>query len=674
MISTASNNAFAIFSASIAVTFVFAVKVCHAQYGTTAEVERPLASGNDVDPTASASVVDLEDRQSAGEAVQDVLPEVPGLQVSAFGGENSFVGVSLRGSELNHADVFIGDIPLGSIDGNAIDLSLLPLGAFGRIEVYRGGAPLRFGSSAIGGVVRFVPVDKEETEISLRTRAGSFETWELRGRAIASTPKMHLVLSAGVLGSKGNFTFDHDNFTAFIKDDDFVARRVNNDGRRGDGLAYLRVNTKRGEVSALFVGLGRARGEPGRAVDEASFSRLNQSVYLGAVSWKYDHALSNERSLLLNTTLSIVRERTRFDDPFREIGILVRESDDRRTQLQGRLVATVDVTRSLELTLFGRTVYDLFSPSDAVQEISDDNSHRSTLTLGLEARFHGSVGGWRWELRPSVQGHYSDARTENLRALQSGFVDKRGWFPSMRIGAGLGPTPWLSFVASGYRGLRLPSAAELFGNQGLIEPSPELDPEKAWGVDAGIVVKGLIDRHGRNVVRGLVDVRFFSQWYDDFIELKQASKNTFRADNVASPTSRGVESLGRATFFDHVDLLGSLTINKTSDSFGRWLQRRPRFLGRGRITLRSGKSNTLDELAVFFESTHVGKRFFDPANFTSVPSQTWLGAGVQVTAIQKSLILAVTLQDLLNRGGFTFLGYPLPGRRLSASIEYRKEL
>ena len=363
-----------------------------AQYGTTAEIERPLAATNEVDPTASASVVDLDDRDTAGETIQDVLPEVPGLQVSSFGGENAFVGVSLRGSEINHADVYIGDIPLGSLDGSAIDLSLLPLGAFGRIEVYRGGAPLIFGSSAIGGVVRFVPADDKRSEISLRARAGSFETWELRGRAIVSTPKLQLVVSAGVLGSKGDFPLESKDKTLFVPEDDATKRRENNSGRRGDGLVYLRAALKRGELSALFLGLGRARGEPGVAFKPVLNASLDQSIYLGALSWKYDYDLSDERTVGVHASVSLTRERTRFRDPFGEIGIVGNSSDNRRTQFQMRLSSTLDATSWLELTLFTRGVFDLFSPSDSFQEVGEEDSKRNTFTLGVETRLHGTVG------------------------------------------------------------------------------------------------------------------------------------------------------------------------------------------------------------------------------------------------------------------------------------------
>ena len=238
----------------------------------------------------------------------------------------------------------------------------------------------------------------------------------------------------------------------------------------------------------------------------------------------------------------------------------------------------------------------------------------------------------------------------------------------------MGPARWLSLIASGYRGLRLPAASELFGSQGIVDANPDLKEEQAWGVDAGFVLEGAIVKRDRRVVAGAADVRFFSQWYDDLIFLKQINETTFRATNLRSTTSRGVEMFGRVEFIGRISFLGSMTLNDTDDEFGRWIPRKPRLLGRGRVTLRSGSSGTLDELSVFFETTHVGHRFLRVSNFARLPSQTWLGTGIQVKAINKSLVIAVSIQDLLNRQGQTFLSYPLPGRRLSASIEYRKEL
>ena len=102
---------------------------------------------------------------------------MPGAHVVQSGGQGSYSTVSLRGGELGHTSFLLGEMPVSGPDSGPLDLSLLPLEVFDRLEVYREGAPAFFDSGAIGGVVRLVPREDRESRLFASATGGSFGAW-----------------------------------------------------------------------------------------------------------------------------------------------------------------------------------------------------------------------------------------------------------------------------------------------------------------------------------------------------------------------------------------------------------------------------------------------------------------------------------------------------------------
>src|SRR5690606_25525567 len=118
--------------------------------------------------------------------------------------------------------VLLGDLPLSSPDA-PFDLSLVPVWALERVEVYRGDAPVWFGNGSIGGVVRLVPRQVREPEAFVGLSGGSFGTYQVRGGVAAATERFELSSAVGLAGTQGNFPFDYDGGTPLDPRDD---RRV----------------------------------------------------------------------------------------------------------------------------------------------------------------------------------------------------------------------------------------------------------------------------------------------------------------------------------------------------------------------------------------------------------------------------------------------------------------
>ena len=135
------------------------------------------------DATASATSVRAQDADSALRDVPQAIVQVPGVHVQQTGGFGSVAYAALRGAEIGQTSVLLDTIPLNTADSGPFDLSLLPLEALDRVEVYRGGAPVWIGDGAIGGIVRLVPAQAERTFTRASLGGGSFGRFDSRARA-----------------------------------------------------------------------------------------------------------------------------------------------------------------------------------------------------------------------------------------------------------------------------------------------------------------------------------------------------------------------------------------------------------------------------------------------------------------------------------------------------------
>lgn len=282
-----------------------------------------------------------------------------------------------------------------------------------------------------------------------------------------------------------------------------------------------------------------------------------------------------------------------------------------------------------------------------------------------------------WSLRPSVRFEASRTQAQdNSLGQGQGAAPSTQLLPTYRLGARLSPMPWLSLVGSIYSGRRLPTVLELFGNQGALGGNPTLEPESGWGVDGGAVLKG---KASRIKLEGELEMRGFSLRMDDLIRYVQTSQFTSVAQNLASASVRGLEAGGRGAFGRHWVATGALTYLRTRDGFGNELNWRPRLRAQAAVELHSrslgGGSErfAFDDAMVGATAVHRGAYFNDPANFVRLPAATWVGLSGRLACRvghDGLLALEVSAQDVGDRRGQDFLGFPLPGRRYWGGLRY----
>ena len=632
-------------------------------FGAEAEIEEPTAATNDLDSTAAGTAIPVRE-EAPLTTLADTVAEAPGTHVSRLGAFGAPAAVALRGSDLGHTTVLLGDLELSGPEASRFDLGLWNPLLLDRVEVYRGGAPVWLDAGAIGGVLRLVPRQAQGNSIGARVGAGSFGTGRLQLASSMATDRVRALISAGGEGARNDYPFRYDNGTRFDPSDDEDRRRANADLLGANALANVQIDVgARGRLQVLLLGTSRLGGDPGPGQNVAEGVRRNDVRTMGSVG--YLHRFEGGHRLQLATRLA--HRRHRFSDPDGRLGPSAELTDDRFLTSWTRLGGTLRAAEYLDLSAVGTIGFERYAPDDAVGR-PPGASTRQRLSGAVEADLHGERGGWRFALRPSVRVEHARTHIESLDPHLREQTDERTLTrPTARVGALVAPVPWLAFVGSVARGVRFPTTLELFGDRGALLANPDLTPETGRHADGGVVARLL-----QGPLRGLLEARYFDLKTEDLIRYRTVSQQTARAENIDGARVRGVELGARGAATRHLDVVGSLTYLRARDDRDLDLPWRPRWRGGLRLTGHTRRVGPFVDLSLWVAWTHRGAYFHDPANLVAIEGRHWVevGAGAELGA---GFSCALSVRDLFDQRGQDFLGYPLPGRRVAALLQYRKD-
>jgi uncharacterized protein (TIGR00290 family) len=466
-----------------------------AQFSAHAEVAPPIAAGSDVDPTASATTIEMEDRPRALETTDEVLLEVPGARRRRSGGFGGFTALSLRGAEAEHTTVLLGDVPLSSADGSAFDLSTVPPWLFDRIEVYRGGAPVWLGAGAIGGVLRLVPRTGRGRRLEAVAGGGSFDLVQGRASASVDDGEISWGTAAGLTSSGGAFPITID--TRPLEPGGLEERtQTNAQLLEAAGIAHARARTESGTFSLVAMGLERTGGVPPpvtRWTPESAVRRSHTRAVIALAGEWLEGGRAPEQADLAAWRAQIVAsigfDRRTLSDPYAQYGQLARETDETVLRSSVRAAGTLRLVEWLDATLVLAGWHEGFDPRDARAPFALGASRRDGGVAALEGRAHGREGQLRWELRPSARIEIVDSELAALRPDLADETRRTDAMPTARLGGVIEVVPGIAVQASVASATRAPSFVELFGDGGLLAGSTELRPEQSTSVDGGLVAR-----------------------------------------------------------------------------------------------------------------------------------------------------------------------------------------
>jgi vitamin B12 transporter len=553
---------------------------------------------------ASVSVLTGADLRRLGvRTVGEAIAFVPEAQARAYGGPGSLITPSIRGSSAEQVLVLLDGIPLNGVFAGTVDLSTIPIDDVERIEVLRGPFSAIYGSGALGGVISIIT--RRRAPPSLAAGGGSLGA-------------ISLAASGGGVARLS------------LRYDSTGGDRPNSDLRAGAFSLRLgevkdeAKNTRSWDLNLLAT--SAARGAPGSTAFPTPLARQDDRRIAAAFTAQRTSGMFTDR-----WRLTAHLDRIAYRDPLfglddRHDGAAWGAEWLRTLRVSDRRVVAIGVDASMQ-QLSSTSVGERSATSGALY-LQDDRAlgERVVVSGGLRADWHSVFGA---QINPRIGLVY--------------FVR-----PDLRLRLAAGRT---------YRG---PTFADLYYPfDGFAAGNPNLRPEQAWSVDAGIessIRPGLVVR----AAAFWSDVRDLIVWMPD-------------AAFVWSPQNVGAASvLGASAELDGAlsavwRARGSLTWMRVADASGGLdLPNRPRVSGSLSLTRSLYRGASLTASAVF-----AGERFADAANTLRLPAYMTAALTAQVP-VSEALLLRATIQNLFDARYEPVQGYPAPGRTVFVEMVLRR--
>ena len=609
----------------------------------------------------------------------DVVAAGAGTHVRSLGGLGSFTSVSVRGASPGHTVVVVDGVPLSRVASITADLGKLELDSFDEVELARSGASLG-GELALASRVGRTA---DGAQLWASAGAGSFGARHLRVRWGDGdrAERVATTVEAGYAGADGDFVYFDDGGTNLDPSDDAWRRRGNN------GYDHVDVVARAGGPTwiAGVRGLGRSQGLPGATYAPAARATLDTASATADATWT--RALD---PVALEVGGWALAERQRFADPLGEIGLRM---EDRRylTAAAGASGAARWLRGRHAATLAVEARADGYRDVDALMGDARLTGTRvaAAVTLGDEL----ALAGGRWVIAPSLR--LDLLRTDPIADRNAQDVEppvRTDVAPSPRVSTRALVTPDVALKASAGWYFRAPTLPELYGDRGFLVGSPGLRPERGPSFDAGVVVA---PERGRGAVdRVLVEAAAFASFPEDTIALVSTGALVARPVNVGGARIAGVEAVATARLARAVTLAANYTLLLTAQdsptpSFdGKPLPQRPRHALHARVDAARALAGRL--VVVWSDVAWIAGNFLDQAALAEVPARRLVGAGVKVE-LPGDLTAGLEAKNLLDariehvtldpaprpdlatvpRAVADVGGYPLPGRALYVTLEWR---
>lgn len=631
---------------------------------------------------ASLTVLPLGADLPPGEDLASVVDTASGTTVRRLGGLGDFAAVSLRGSTFRQVEVFLDGLPLNPDGASAVNLSELPVSAFDRVEIYRGMAPVAFGSGAIGGVLNLVtPTRAVPPTVGLRV--GSFGTAGTHAVVGPKQGPVDALVAFDQLHTEGDFPYFDDQGTEYTRFDDRTPTRVNNAIDRASLLGRVRFGPPNARVSLLesFVASHQELPGPISATSvEASAGTVRNLFGVGA-----DLTPSTQLRVLPQAWW-LWRQET-LDDRAGEIGVGSQWARDRSGTVGAQTSAVWAPAPWLTATGLLRGRHERYDATDLLTGADDGARTR----LAGQAAVGADVRLWRDRitLSPAVQLEVLDDRGAATSPWEHTPLPAPGvdvW-PTPRVGALYRPWPWLSLKGTAGTYLRVPDLLELFGDRGTMMGNPGLLPEtgEAWevGVRAEAPWEGL--------VQGSIDAAYARRTVHDLIAWVQNSQHTQYPLNIGEAYVRSTEAAVTVHVGGWLSSQSNLTWTLT-----RNLLEDPAYADNalpGIPDLELSQATTLrwpERVALTHTWSYTGLTFTDTANIGFTAPRDLHSLALDVTPVPGLPTVRAEVLNLFDVRGTAvdrnplddgddtrvvkpltdFSGYPLPGRTVMVALTW----
>ncbi len=553
------------------------------------------------------------------ENIENSLREIPGLQVFRDPHRGG-LQLSLRGSRVDHVNVYLDDYLLGQNSGQALDLATLPVDSIEEVLIYKDSVPLQY-LSAPGGVIVFKT--KKDLKL-LKVTAGSFETY-----------RVHLTTSAKINSNwsyrinldgemtENNYPYLDNNGTPLNSSDDFNAKREN--AARSHYSIAPQLKYQKGEDQIEWKGLWWDHKQELPALSQSSMSEAyfwqkhrNQEI-------KWSRQLDDHS---FQFWLSRQELEQSFVDPLASLG---------NTPLE-------QVSQ-----LVSYPIYGLYSKSfsDFVYSVKVYGQRDDVTQTELGQRDQMNRTQWHFS---NELGYERDQWSLSLQLTQKQYRD-RGLVENDASGAegAFSVTrKWglLRLNLQVQSLLRFPQIWQVQGQNGFQQSNPDLRPERSENLSL-------------NLSYHQSELSFFQKRLKDAIVFNFNSLGVGVAQNLEEVQIRGVElaqSWQLGQWQQKISYSYQIAENQTAGPLQN--KRMPNLFERQLNILT--QFHLADEWVIGHRYLYSAHMFFDDANL--LPADDLQVHTIELSYVRTQHRLQLSLENLLDRPYQSFNGLPGPGR------------
>jgi vitamin B12 transporter len=475
--------------------------------------------------TTITVVEDPQIQEQKIQRVEEVLRQVPGVQVTQSGSPGSVTDVSIRGASASQTLVLVDGVEVNAGATGSFDLANLTTDNLDRVEILRGAGGSLYGSQAIGGVVNVLSQEGDgPPTASILSGGGNRATSQQVGTVSGADGNLHYSGAVAYFSTEG--------YRPVNDNSDNLALNGRLDYHLGDDTV-LRGFAR---YTASNVSLPNFNVFSGSALDPTAHERNEFMLFKGEVEHRFGE------KLLVRANAFFVRQDQRTTSvPYR--GAMSSENDRIPDETRGGLTEAIYTWCAGFRTLAGFEFRDLWVRSDSISTFP-------AFPPPFVSQFHArrqEYAGYLEQEGSFLDGHV--LVTGGFRVdgnSQFGKEVSPGWSVAIPI------TKISTTLRGSYtEGFRAPSFDELFfPNFG----NPNLQPEVSSEWDGGFTTN-----FGE---RASLTTTYFSRRVKNLIVTVPCPTCLFgsQAGNAGRVDTQGIEIVPSLTLIKGLTLSGNVTI------------------------------------------------------------------------------------------------------------------
>lgn len=583
-------------------------------------------------PTSFTEVIQVRPLASGLIDTRDAIRNAVSIDLPSYGGAVP-MPVSLRGSNFQQTLVMLDGVPLTSVSGDLVDLSLYAIPEIDRIEIVKGSNSAAFGGSAMGGAVNIVTRNPRQGD--------SLELTSSLGTYGYNLYNLLLNIERGGTGFLLDVTRSRaDNDFLYERPDGTTARRENNETENTFLLSKLWMDIDGWDTLLSGTLAEQQLGSPG-SEGSAGMLTPDDEVDVRQYSFMIDvtRELDKDKSVALKASRIYNRNHS-----------LTFYAGDVFTKLTGDYVDVVYSQNAGRLSLAPEIIVRRERLS------SDDYGiHSRTVTSGV---LNSGLDLDPVLLSLTLRHDYSTA-FEGRWTYHTGIL----WNVSDHLG----------LKANAGTGYREPTMGHLYTPSSWYTflSNPDLKPEKSFSWDIGPVVD--YERFG-------FGASYFRARYSDLIKMDYPAEMTFTYVNVDSAHASGVEAYAWAKPVEPVKISLGYAFNQFRYGSGPFESKRIRLKPQDIFTLQADYLPVLlgRQVDVFASYQFREGMYTDDANTEKTGNRNIVDAGIacEITrfataAFKISNLLDDTSVEFEDRSDWGSFWYPVPGRTYRVSLQMK---